>query len=459
MEKELFENRKIFAQNLIDLFNSEVFTDEGGITISIDGEWGTGKTFFIDKLVDMLDSDFGVLKYDAWKSDYNSDPLMTIAELLVDKMKSENYDKGKIEQFAKTVGKVFFKTTPALINGMMENKIGFSFNTIAETIKDTGNVIENYIDEMGTTSSVVEEFKNQLEKYAAKIINDGKKKVIILIDELDRCRPDHALNVLETIKHFFDVENYIFLIFNNKDQLKATIKCIYGLSNQEFYLEKFYDYQLTLPTPDKSQFIETIFEKMKIKNKDDRYKSAMLDHFINYFKVVSHNFSFREIEKIAKYYELIFNMFYLDSFYKIYIFPLDFLCHCYKKSETYDEFPLLSIDTENTNQLYGTVFEGWVKTNTNQVICDYPVSEDYPQARLRYIEIEKDQKLCKVYVLDTVNDMYRQEVSNIMIAELVIKSNVVNYREIADKWSEIIKIESKEIQKIINIFPENNENI
>lgn len=457
MEKELFENRKIFAQNLINLFKSEAFTDKGGITISIDGEWGTGKTFFIDKLVEMLDNDFAVLKYDAWKSDYNSDPLITIVESLVNKMKAEKYEGVKIGNFLKTAGKVILKTTPVLLNSIMENKLGVSSRSISTAINETGTVIENYINEMGGDKGVVEEFKEQLKEYADKAIIDRKRKVIVLVDELDRCRPDHALNVLETIKHFFDVENYIFLIFNHKEQLKATIKCIYGLDNSEFYLEKFYDYQLKLPTPNKSQFIESTFEKMKRKNEDDKYKSAILEHFIEYFKTASHNFSFREIEKIAKYYELIFNMFYLDSFYKIYVFPMYFLQHCYKKSEKYDGFPLLSTDVEYTRKVYRDTFEGWV-TISNQVICNYPDSENYPQACLRYVKIRKDQKLCEVYVLETVNDMYREGLSNIMVTESALKLNVVNYKEIATRWNEIVKTEREKMLEIINIFPEIDEN-
>jgi len=38
----------------------------------------------------------------------------------------------------------------------------------------------------------------------------SQSKVIIIVDELDRCRPDYAIRVLEIIKHLFDVNGYIF---------------------------------------------------------------------------------------------------------------------------------------------------------------------------------------------------------------------------------------------------------
>ena len=78
--------------------------------------------------------------------------------------------------------------------------------------------------------------------------------VILLIDELDRCRPDFAVAMLETIKHVFDVENVQILLVTNAEQLKATIKHSYGNeTNSHDYLYKFFKYQINLPTTSKNE--------------------------------------------------------------------------------------------------------------------------------------------------------------------------------------------------------------
>ena len=71
-ESRLFTQREYFANGLINLFKSKELWLEEGVSISIEGEWGIGKTFFKDKFKEMLNTEgFVVLEYNAWKNDYN----------------------------------------------------------------------------------------------------------------------------------------------------------------------------------------------------------------------------------------------------------------------------------------------------------------------------------------------------------------------------------------------------
>jgi len=59
------------------------------------------------------------------------------------------------------------------------------------------------------------------------------------VDELDRCRPDFALGLLERIKHLFDVEGIAFVLLVNRSQIEGYIRTVYGNADAEAYLLKF----------------------------------------------------------------------------------------------------------------------------------------------------------------------------------------------------------------------------
>lgn len=64
--------------------------------------------------------------------------------------------------------------------------------------------------------------------------------MVFIIDELDRCRPDFALSVLERIKHFFSVQNVHFVLGANCSQLRNSIRSAYGNDvDAALYLQKF----------------------------------------------------------------------------------------------------------------------------------------------------------------------------------------------------------------------------
>jgi len=75
-----------------------------------------------------------------------------------------------------------------------------------------------------------------------------QKKIIFIIDELDRCRPDYAIGVLERIKHFFEVDGLIFVIAMNREQIESYVNGQFGADvNSNLYLQKFINYECNLP--------------------------------------------------------------------------------------------------------------------------------------------------------------------------------------------------------------------
>ena len=78
-----------------------------------------------------------------------------------------------------------------------------------------------------------------------------------MIDELDRCRPSYAIELLESAKHIFSVDGVVFALSTNRQQLEASIKGVYGDSfSATDYLERFFDISFRLPSVDRRIYIE-----------------------------------------------------------------------------------------------------------------------------------------------------------------------------------------------------------
>ncbi|WP_249365868.1 P-loop NTPase fold protein [Pseudoalteromonas sp. NEC-BIFX-2020_002] len=79
----------------------------------------------------------------------------------------------------------------------------------------------------------------------------------ILIDELDRCRPSYAIEMLETIKHIFDIPGVVFVVATDTEQLQHVVKSVYGVGfDARLYLGRFFNSRFSLKSPNLSNFLD-----------------------------------------------------------------------------------------------------------------------------------------------------------------------------------------------------------
>lgn len=266
---------------LIKLLNS--FQDN--TTIAIDGAWGSGKTVFVkqlrmlaDKTVEdygrdtLNDADIAKLRenqklfyFNAWESDYLGDALSALLLKLI-AADDEGFNEANIKRaFSMLDPAAMVKTVTAnLVNIEGKRKK----DRLVEGVKmlvDRHDAVNEFID----------------------IVKGDSQRVVFVIDEVDRCKPSFAVDLLETIKHYFTRDDVTFILTTNVTELSHTIKKYYG---HEFdgagYLNKFFDYSYHL------QKVDT-----------DLYTRAMLDWAFNGGMVsgvaadaIAHfNFQMREI--------------------------------------------------------------------------------------------------------------------------------------------------------------------
>lgn len=241
---------------------------EGNAFISLDAKWGDGKTFFVrqieetlkyfrakqmeteEKLLKDLES-YEYLKesvavkettvehiylpvyYNAWMYDDHNDPLMSLLLVMI-KQCGEAYNT-KIN--TKSLGKRLLAVASSLPISIKKVNPAALINDLQEGKLDILSAVKTE-----------EDIKECVRDVFNDIIVEKAEKLVVFIDELDRCKPSFAIEMLERIKHYFDDERIIFVVSLNKEQLIHTISNYYG---SEFdatrYLNRFFDVSINLP--------------------------------------------------------------------------------------------------------------------------------------------------------------------------------------------------------------------
>lgn len=250
LDKVTFEardeyQRKPIAEKVITLLTS----DSQVSPMIIDGGWGTGKTEFCHKLIHLIENgDFGIeaVYVDAFKADHADEPLMTLLAAIL-KLLPENERPNLIEKALPAV-KFGLKTTlKAGVSWLLKQDATDLADDFDDDIKKASDEAINHSVESLIKDHVVAEESIDTLKLALNEITSNSP-IVIFVDELDRCRPDFAVAMLESIKHIFDVDGVEFVLITNSTQLRASINHCYGDKVvAQRYLDKFIGFSFTLP--------------------------------------------------------------------------------------------------------------------------------------------------------------------------------------------------------------------
>jgi hypothetical protein len=231
------------------------------LVISLDGNWGEGKSTFVKTWQKILDKEKVPNIYiDAFASDYVDDAFMVVAGAITDYV-SANAPEKKSKEFidkAKNVGAHVLSLSAkigirAISAGVIKEADLHELGKIGEDIsKDISSSAEKYIKDRLTNHKTerqsIDHFKAFLSTIPSSLKEPSESPLTVIIDELDRCRPSFAVEMLEKIKHLFSVPNVNFLLVINKTQLQESIKSTYGVNiNAHTYLQKFITIEATLP--------------------------------------------------------------------------------------------------------------------------------------------------------------------------------------------------------------------
>lgn len=244
-------NRKDFINKLIQLV--EGFADKKqGCCFGIDGAWGSGKTFVLEKFEEQLKSfqleetagdKYYVFHYDCWKYDYYEEPVIAIIAAMLDEIDRElSLFSKDVEDAGKVAVETVKTTLKKIASELCKNKIGIDLVDIASGVLDkTDKKKVKDFDSLYGFKKALEETRKGMQEIA----ND--KTVVIVVDELDRCLPTYSIKVLERLHHIFNgLDNVIVIVSMDKSQLEHSIKAIYGEIDVDTYLRKFISFKVSL---------------------------------------------------------------------------------------------------------------------------------------------------------------------------------------------------------------------
>ena len=336
-------NRKPIAENIIRLLTSDIDLSP----MVIDGGWGTGKTEFCKKLIRLMQEqhrDYQPVYIDAFRSDHSGEPLLALLAEIIKACTPEDTGEQPSEQrknitrkVAKAAGFVMKTVAKAAVGHVLKQNTddlaeefqqimndGQDADSLAETVTDAAATIASHTIDATVEALLKEqiEAEKNLETLKACLKEFAEEKPIILfIDELDRCRPDYAVDMLEVIKHVFDVENVKVVLVTNTKQLRAAINHRYGMEvDAQKYLDKFLKYRFALPdkvvvqNEEGQAWVSIQYFKQLIRN------SRMFDELKGSIKqiVIIMNFicdmierndiSLRETERLVRFLEIYYSL-------------------------------------------------------------------------------------------------------------------------------------------------------
>jgi hypothetical protein len=247
--KDIFGRKKI-ADGLTHLVSNV----EDPLVLAVDGQWGSGKTIFLKMWKGELQKQgFPVVYFDAFANDYFEDAFIPLAAEVVGlahtRLKANVNAFDDLKTKATKVGKLVLRsvlkvsvraaTLGALDVGDIEGTIADEIETAFD--KHVGELITKQ-DSAKSDMVAFKEALQTLPKLFApeNTLDEDLKPIIIIIDELDRCRPSYALQLLERMKHFFSVPKVHFVLGVNLEQLANSVAATYGSGiNGQLYLQKF----------------------------------------------------------------------------------------------------------------------------------------------------------------------------------------------------------------------------
>lgn len=300
--KALKENLLKRNHQIVHFYNL-LQAQETSATIAIDGRWGSGKTFFVKQTMLVINAknpmsmlgegedeneekkaqitcflpfkhneedndnyDLAIY-YDAWENDNDTEPIMSL-----------------IYEISKQLGTLYvfdedtnvFKTAGAILDIIK----GKNVNGIIDNLK-CDNPLSRFKEQ--------KELDEKMKTFFTDVLAERGNRLVIFIDELDRCKPSFAVHLLEQIKHYLCDERIIFVFSVNLQELQHTIKHYYGDSFDACrYLDRFFDLRIELPPADKRGLYD------KIGLNDSYALEKVTQRFINIYNM--------ELREITRFY-------------------------------------------------------------------------------------------------------------------------------------------------------------
>ncbi|ELJ8483767.1 hypothetical protein RUK26_003403, partial [Vibrio cholerae] len=306
--------REAFGESLKNL----VIRSDDELVISLDGKWGEGKSTFVKMWQGLLkNNNIPNIYIDAFSNDYIEDAFISVASAIttyVEKNASRSKNEKIIEykKKAKDIGvkllswgtKVGVKalTLGIIKDSDIEGLQDIKDDIAASSSSSISTFVEEKLSSYQADIELFESFRTLLSELPDEIEGNDGNPLVIIIDELDRCKPTYAVELIEKVKHLFSVKNVVFVLVMHRQQLEGAVKSIYGSEiDAHTYLQKFINVETSLPKITKSRYssdldkyCERLFDLHDLTTWGDR--ENLQESIVSLAKY--YNLSLRQLERV-----------------------------------------------------------------------------------------------------------------------------------------------------------------
>ena len=240
VDSDTWSEDALGRSSMAEKLTNVVAHEHSGTVLSLNGAWGTGKTFFLTRWQRHLEQEgFRSLYFNAWQDEFCDEPFVSILSHLNAFSKDGNLA---------SIGQKYQTYLSSLLLHNVESIMKSQFGVKLKI--ETGQRIQLYQEKI----DLKKQLKEELGKIANRIHEESTKPLIFIVDELDRCRPTYSVDFLEKIVHIFQVPNIVFVFGINKGELLKSLQSIYGAIDSKVYLRRFFQKEYIMPLSDPTAF-------------------------------------------------------------------------------------------------------------------------------------------------------------------------------------------------------------
>ena len=399
---------KLSRQNEIENLTPLLIHAQAPLVICLDAPWGAGKTTFLKLWSQYLQSlKIKSLCLNAWENDFADDPLLPLIS---------TFDKWIAAESEESKAQAAWKKAKKFVPGILKSSAVAAAKAASFGVLDidkeleklasdvVGGAVGDIVESFNVKQKSLEQFKSQL-SMVLEALPDDQNNLVIFIDELDRCRPTYAIEMLERVKHLFDLDRIIFILAMNRDQLGKSIQGIYGSSfNGAQYLKRFIDIDYQLRTPSIKEYISARLGEPEISDyfkarKEGRYD---LEHIVELMAYLALRFEYtpRDINQLIGRLKLIFRSIPHDHYLNESIIV-----------------PLLVLRQENP-QLYTRY--------SKDALCANDIFEFLSGARIGESALEHRIAIMFGYLIGAARDPYSNKIMEQVLAPWIKQSSTLS---------------------------------
>jgi hypothetical protein len=300
---------------------------QGAYVINLSAGWGAGKTFFLRKMKEQLELTGHLVSYiDAWKDDDAAEPMVAVMAAMNETLKPHLATRTVLEKtwnVAKSAtGTALALTAQGVVYQLAKKALGPAIDGLADLGAEvdeelaekafvegagdsiaalTNNYMQKRIDAYQAHQGATDRFKKSVAGILKILETTAQKQppYFVLIDELDRCRPTYAVEMLEQVKHLFDVPGLCFVVATDGEQLAHSVSAVYGASfDGAGYLRRFFNRRYRFKEPDIASLVRHLIAKSGLPEGMalTMHGADSVDFLANAFQ--SHDLTLRDIDQV-----------------------------------------------------------------------------------------------------------------------------------------------------------------